>query len=344
MGASCFPFPIWRRTLRSVSNATALGSPRGCTGMGPFARSDICREFRYSEHMRRKLIIILTLLLTLTLQPAEDRLPNTMRLEIPGYLASNLVAGVDRFLLNQLLASEEKRARHWKRDFSSADAYNKSIATNRARLAHIIGARDRGLRFSPPRKGAFGEPVKVATTPKLTIYSIRTIAFGDVTVEGLLLMPANPVAAIVAIPDADVSPEQLAGLEPGVPAESQYARILAESGCAVAVPTMISRTINQRRHAKLTNREFLYRPAFELGRHLLGYEVLKVQALIDQFEASETIPKENIGVIGWGEGGFVALCVAALDARVDATVVSGFFNDRRNVWQEPIDRNVFGLL
>src|SRR5688572_27603291 len=225
MGASCFPFPIWRRTLRSVSNATALGSPRGCTGMGPFARSDICREFRYSEQMRRKLIIILTLLLTLALQAAEDRLPNTMRLEIPGDLASNLVAGVDRFLLNQLFASEEQRARHWRRDFSSTDAYNKSIATNRARLAHIIGARDRGLKFSPPRAGAFGEMLKVATTPKVTVYSLRANAFGDVTVEGLLLIPTTPVAAVVAIPDADVTPEQLAGLEPGVAAESQYARI-----------------------------------------------------------------------------------------------------------------------
>lgn len=271
---------------------------------------------------------------------ADDRLPNTTLLDTPGDLASNLVAGVDRFLLNQLASSETNRARHWKRNFSSAEAYNRSIATNRARLAHIIGARDRGLRFSQPRTNAFGEPVKIATTPKLTIYAMRAIAFGDVTVEALLLVPQNSVGAVVAIPDADVSPEQLAGLEPGVPAESQYARILAEWGCTVAIPTVINRTIVQRRNAKLTNREFLYRPAFELGRHIIGYEVLKVQALVDHFEGAG----EKIGVIGWGEGGLIALCAAVLDTRIQATVVSGFFNDRRGVWQEPIDRNVFGLL
>ena len=31
----------------------------------------------------------------------------------------------------------------------------------------------------------------------------------------------------------------------------------------------------------LTNREFLYRSAFELGRHLIGYEVHKVLAAVD---------------------------------------------------------------
>jgi dienelactone hydrolase len=112
----------------------------------------------------------------------------------------------------------------------------------------------------------------------------------------------------------------------------------------VAIPTLVNRTIVQRRGARLTNREFLYRSAFELGRHIVGYEVLKVQALIDHLSKSPTIPKGKVGVIGWGEGGFIALCAGALDPRIDATVVSGFFDDRRNVWQEPIDRNVFGLL
>lgn len=294
-----------------------------------------------STRREEALIFLFVFVFAFATNAAEDRLQNTTRLEIPGDLASNLVAGVDRFLLKQLDASETNRARHWHRDFSSAEAYNQSITTNRARLAHIIGARDRELSFGPKRADAFGRPTRIATTPKYVVYSARAVAFGDVTVEGLLLMPEKPVAAVIAIPDADVSPEQLAGLEPGVSAESQYARILADSGCAVAIPVLINRTIVQRKNAKLTNREFLYRSAFELGRNLAGYEVLKVQALIDSFYDNA---KGKIGVIGWGEGGFIALCAAALDPRIDATVVSGFFNDRRNVWQEPIDRNIFGLL
>ena len=34
----------------------------------------------------------------------------------------------------------------------------------------------------------------------------------------------------------------------------------------------------------------------------------------------------------------------AVDARIDAVCVSGYFNNRQGVWREPIERNVFGLL
>ena len=35
---------------------------------------------------------------------------------------------------------------------------------------------------------------------------------------------------------------------------------------------------------------------------------------------------------------------AALDPRIEAVCVSGYFDDRNDVWQQPVDRNVFGLL
>ena len=95
--------------------------------------------------------------------------------------------------------------------------------------------------------------------------------------------------------------------------------------------------------AHLTAREFLYRPAFELGRHLIGYEVQKILAGVDWFEADRPAGGGGIGVVGWGEGGLLALYAGALDPRIGAVGVSGYFDDRRHVWQEPIDRNVFGL-
>jgi dienelactone hydrolase len=94
---------------------------------------------------------------------------------------------------------------------------------------------------------------------------------------------------------------------------------------------------------KLSNREYLYRSAFELGRHLVGYEVQKALAAIDWYSSDPTdhVP---IGIIGWGEGGMLALYAAAVDQRVQSVCVSGYFADRRGIWREPIDRNVFGLL
>ena len=52
------------------------------------------------------------------------------------------VDGVDRFLLRKIEKSTSERARHWKRDVSSAKAYAASVEPNRKRLAHILGVRD----------------------------------------------------------------------------------------------------------------------------------------------------------------------------------------------------------
>ena len=69
----------------------------------------------------------------------------------------------------------------------------------------------------------------------------------------------------------------------------------------------------------------------------------KVLACVDWY-SKDSANAAKIGVIGWGEGGLLALYAGALDPRIDAVCVSGYFDNRNNIWQEPIDRNVFGLL
>jgi len=276
-------------------------------------------------------------------------LPGTEPLTVTGDLADALVAGADRFLLKQLDSSTAGRARYWNRDFRSVDAYNTSVEPNRKRLAHILGVRDARVPFDGPQHPfpfQWTEPIQTGETV-YSISSIRWPSFGDVTGEGLELTLDEGTARVIVIPDADQLPEQVAGLLPGVPAESQVARRLANSGCQVIVPSLIDRTVAPRNgRAKLTNREFLYRPAFELGRHILGYEVQKVLALVDSLsrKRADSNPKTRIGVFGYGEGGAIALYAAALDPRIDAVCVSGYFDDRNTVWTQPIDRNVFGLL
>jgi dienelactone hydrolase len=289
---------------------------------------------------------------------AEDRdekivpLPGTAPLTMTGDIASQLVAGVDKFLLRELDLSVERRARHWKRDFSSPEAYNKSIEPNRKRLAHILGVRDPRVPFDGPELvGTTAQPVLVGRGVNYEIFAVRWPAFGDVHGEGLLLAPTGKkIADVIAIPDADQTPEQIAGLMPGVPVESQFARRLAQQGCRVLVPVLIDRQLKRRSNSDgegggtLTSREFLYRSAFELGRQLIGYEVQKVLAGVDWFVKDAGKDKTPIGIIGYGEGGMLALYAGALDLRVDAVFVSGYFDDRRNLWQQPLDRNVFGLL
>jgi dienelactone hydrolase len=285
-------------------------------------------------------------------RPAPQPLRGTKPLTLEGDIASQLVDGVDRFLLREIDRSVEHRGRRWKRDFSSAEAYNRSIEPNRQHLAHMLGIRDPRVPFAAPELVATTvQPALVGRGAGYEIFTVRWPAFGDVYGEGLLLVPTGKkVADVIAIPDADQTPEQIAGLAAGVPADSQFARRLAESGCRVLVPVLIDRQMKHRTNAdgqgggNLTSREFLYRSAFELGRHLIGYEVQKVLAGVDWFAKEAGKEKPKIGVFGYGEGGMLALFSGALDTRIDAVCVSGYFGDRKTIWQEPIDRNTFGLL
>jgi dienelactone hydrolase len=296
---------------------------------------------------------VLSLVFMLAAQAAcAEPLNGTKPLTAEGDLASQMVEGIDRFLLKQTALAKENRARHWKRDTSSPETYNASIEPNRARLRKIIGAHDERVPFDALELVATtDQPALVGRGDGFEVYAVRWPVLPGVHGEGLLLKPVGrePVADAIALPDADQSPEMLVGLVPGIAPESQFARRLAERGVRVVVPTLIDRadTYSITRAGRGTNqphREFVYRPAFEMGRHIIGYEVQKALALVDWFTKEAASGDPRIGITGYGEGGLVALYAAALDPRIDTAFVSGYFGPREGLWQEPIYRNVFALL
>lgn len=281
---------------------------------------------------------------------AGQTLPGTGPLTDTGDFARQMVDGLDRFVSRELSLSLERRQALWKRDFSSRKAYEKSVAANRERFRKIIGVVDPRVAFhSPALDATLAQPALVAETPAYKVYAVRWPVLPGVDAEGLLLQPRGTVAArVIALPDADWTPEMLAGLAPGVPPAAQFARRLAENGCVVLVPVLIDRNDTWSGSPRFgrtkgqSHREFVYRMAFEMGRHLIGYEVQKVLAAVDWF-ASAT-PRSAVGVFGYGEGALIALAAAASDTRIDAAAVSGYFQSRQEVWREPLYRNVWGLL
>jgi dienelactone hydrolase len=300
--------------------------------------------------------LLATLLPCVAADNLGEPLAGTKPLTMEGDLAAQMVAGIDKFLLRELELSVERREKFWKRDVSSPEAYQKSIEPNRQRLAKILGVVDPRVPFDAPELLATTkQSALVGKGENYEIFAVRWPAVRGVNGEGLLLVPKEKtLASVIAIPDADQTPEQLCGIAEGIPPAAQFPRHLAASGIRVLVPTLISREMRKRSppgqpgRANLTNREFLYRPAFELGRHLIGYELQKVLAGVDWFAgeagASQPSQKPAIGVIGYGEGGMLALYAAALDPRVTVVCASGSFGLNESLWEQPIDRNVFGLL
>ena len=190
----------------------------------------------------------------------------------------------------------------------------------------------------------------MAETPRYRVLQVRWPVLDGMTAEGLLVEPlsGSPAASLVAVPDAGQTPEQILGLAPGLPPERQFARLLAESGCELVIPTLIRRELietsdAQLRQSQQTWREWIYRQAFHMGRHPIGFEVQKVLAAVDRFRARRG-QTAKIGVVGYAEGGLIAFYAAAIDTRIDGALVSGYFDRRERVWEEPIDRNIWSLL
>ena len=281
-------------------------------------------------------------------------LPGTAPLEAKGDLSMEMIAGIDRFLLKEIDASIDRRAASWKRDLRSKGQYESSVAPNRERLKRMLGIVDErltdGIPEFPIPATEPGLGISIAGGDGFQARVLRWPVFRGVEGEGLLLIPKavdGPLA--IVIPDADQTPEMLAGITPELPEEFQTARRLAEQGCWVLIPTIIDRqdTYSVSGAGKATNqphREFVYRPAFEMGRTIIGYEIQKVSAFIDYLDRQGRKSSYKIGVFGSNEGGLLALYAAAVDPRIDVAWVGGYFDSRQKAWEEPIYRNLFGLL
>jgi len=236
-------------------------------------------------------------------------LPHTQPLALTGDPARQMVDGI---------------AAHLERATRAAPAGRRPT---RERLREILGAGDRRVGFrSPELAGTLAEPALICQGSGYSVYSVRWPVLEGLSAEGLLWNPAGvPKARAVVIPDAGESPERL-----------PLAARLAAAGCQVLSPlTLDLATVPK---TQQTRREFIYRMAFEMGRHLIGYEIQKTLAAVDWYGTGP------IGVWGHGEGGMLALFAAALDDRITVAGVSGYTGPGPGLAGEPIYRNVWSLL
>ncbi len=291
-----------------------------------------------------------------------QQLPGTALLTGTNDLSDAYLSGIDRYMLRETQRVAEGRRQYWKRDFTAGEkGYVASVETNRQSLARLLGVRDVRVSFDAPEMIAtLSRPAVLGETKTHTLLEIRWPVIGGFWAEGVLLEPkTKPVAQnIIHIPHAGVTPEQVLGLEQGGAALAVGFAAPAP-GCRMVLPALVSRAkqkylseIPNPHYGKqyaampggkvMPNREFVYRPAYTMGRHIIGYEVQEVLALVDWFRKENE--KAVVRVEGSGDGGMLAFYAGALDTRISETTVAGYFDCRDNLWQEPIDRNVFGLL
>ncbi|MEQ1853214.1 MAG: dienelactone hydrolase family protein, partial [Chthoniobacteraceae bacterium] len=262
-------------------------------------------------------------------------LPGTAPLTVEGDLSVRMVQGIDRWLDRETGNLDRRREETWKAQTASADAWAETAEVRRADLAKMIGAVD------PRRPGALqriadaGAEHPAAVADGYTVEAVTWPVFDGVNGEGLLLRPAGPAkAAVIVLPDADQTPEQSAGLQPGSSADLQFARRFAELGFLVVTPALVDRrdkwsgNEKLKRYTNASHREWIHRQSFEVGRTVPGFETQKVLAAVDALKGASAkllADGAKIGVAGYGEGGLIAMNAAAIDPRIDAAFVHGYF-------------------
>lgn len=245
-------------------------------------------------------------------------------------------------------------------------ARDEAIARSRAALARKLGVVD--PRESPAMEFFSADPVsfegepagsKVADGPGFSVHAVRWPVLPGFRAEGLYVNPAAEGDALpapplmVLLPDADDSPEDLLGMTNRLEPKEQIGLRFALAGFRLLIPALLDRgeyrpdtgdeaAVAAIARTRQSRREWIYRQAFQMGRHPLGYDIQTLLAGVDWFEAS--FPGNPVRAAGHGEGGRAALYAAALDTRIDGAFVSGAFAPRDAAWAEPIHRNLFGLL
>ncbi|HEV7402743.1 MAG TPA: hypothetical protein VGO11_07460 [Chthoniobacteraceae bacterium] len=267
----------------------------------------------------KRLFPLLVLFVAVSLR-AEEPLPGTALLDSqlpPEARSDAMVAGIGKWLHREADRQTADRHQRWATP-ARGDEWDKFAAEMRKELAIVLGTETN--RAAPLLERSEGGRV-------------RWTVFEGVYGEGVAYGPEpkvdDVIGALIVVPDTNETPE-----------ECLLARRLAAQGFSVIVPVLIDRgsEFAGNEAVKMTNesnREWIYRQSFEMGRTLLGYEVQKVLALADAL-------KGDLQVAGSGDGVAIALRAAALSPRCKLALLSGGFGAHRAYEQEPIDRNLFG--
>jgi len=245
--------------------------------------------------------------------------------------------------------SHIERSNRWKRDYSSIDAYRRSVMLNRARFLEMMGGWHwhRTAELNPQLR-------RIAETASYTVDEVRIRAFQyappienaeplDVKVGGILLIPKDSEGltesdtdsidvpgfeiptyperkpAVIAQHGLTGSPETVCGLTAEDDVYHAFGATLAEAGYVVFAPRMVTFADKRQR---------LYRKSMLMGQRLMGLEMFNISRVVDYLQTLPDVDFERIGIYGLSQGGQTALWASAIEERILATVVSGFFNQR----------------
>jgi hypothetical protein len=229
--------------------------------------------------------------------------------------AAQLEAYLRKFLVDEY---PQRAAKLWHRDYSSVEAYLKSVEPNRLRWRQVI---------KPPELAKTGP---LQRTPYAPLADVKAewlrLPLGGLAAEAVLAIPAaatpeKPAPLVIVQHGIGSFPERTFGLADQGGAYHGYARELVRNGFAVLAPMNLKGVERRNRIERLCRLADLSLP---------GIELVRVQRLLDEVSGQPRIDRERIGMWGLSLGGLATMFWMPLEPRIKAGVCSGWFNHRRN--------------
>ena len=232
---------------------------------------------------------------------------------------------LENYLRAYLVDQYDARATDaWHRDYSSIDAFTRSVEPNRKRWERVI--KPPVLRKSGP----------LTRKPHAYLKDIQAewleLPLGPISAQAILVLPrgaseSKPVPLVIAQHGIGSFPEVTFGGH--ITSYNAYASNLLDAGFAVLAP-MNLRSVERRNHL-----ERLCRLA---DTSLPGIELVRLQNLLDVVLADRRIDAERVGMWGVSLGGMATMFFMPLEPRIKAGVVAAWFNQRRNKMVIPDER------
>jgi dipeptidyl aminopeptidase/acylaminoacyl peptidase len=246
---------------------------------------------------------------------AQAKAPATA--EDPAIAARNEVyaKNLERYLVDWLVEKyPERAAAAWHRDYSSHDAFVRSVAANRAHWLNVV---------RPPTLRKSGELVRRAH-PALAPLAAEwiTLPLGSLQAEAILIFPSTaspekPVPLVIAQHGIGSTPETAFG--PSTANYHGYGRELVNAGYAVLAPFNLRSVPSRNRVERL---------ARLADTTLPGIEFARLQHLLDVVLLDPRIDREKVAMWGVSLGGMATQFFMPLEPRIKVGIVSAWFNHR----------------
>ena len=235
-------------------------------------------------------------------------------------MSEMMVEGIHRFLVERTDQIQSDRKTHLSFDFKSSNSFDQSVKGLRTHLKNRCGAVD--FRMVPELMviaDSNQQPLVLATKAVKTT-AVSWEVLDGFYASGILIRPNSKIRArLVLLPDADTTPEEASGMLYETIGYQQAISALLKAGVEILVIQLVDRSDNfsgNRQLGRFTNqphREWIYRQAYEVGRHIIGYELQTIFSAIDLFKKNVSNERSlPIAVAGHGEGGLLALYLSLI--------------------------------